>query len=279
MARVIKQGSCAYSFLGQRREPEPSEKKDQDDSFNTLFCLIPSNKKAGCTGSSTESSGESEVLETKKEKCRKILLEAKRQADAMKAEAEEVLAAARAKASEIESRAYSQGYEQGQKDGEELGRKQFTVGLQQLESVIEELKKQSVNLAPKYEAQMLQMCLIVAGRLVEKEIDSDKELISRVLRSSLAKAVDGSSITVHMHPRDMESLSEAFLEELSTPGGNTIKVRANATVKRGGCLVETEFGLIDASLESRWKAMLEDIGETLRQRTGVELDEAVKKLL
>ncbi len=279
MARVIKQGSCSYSFLGQRRESEPAEKKDQDESFNTLFCLIPSDKKADSTGSSGESGGESEVLETKKEQCRKILLEAKSQADAMKAEAEEVLAAARAKASEIESQAYSQGYEQGQKDGEELGRKQFTVGLQQLESVIEELKKQSVNLAPKYEAQMLQMCLIVAGRLVEKEIDSDKELISRVLRTSLTKAVDGSSITVHMHPRDMESLSETFLEELSTPGGNTIKVRANATVKRGGCLVETEFGLIDASLESRWKAMLEDIGETLRQRTGVELDDAVKKLL
>ncbi len=279
MARVIKQGKCAYSFVRQQPDCSSRGKEEHDDNFNTLYCMLPPGHNSPDSGDSCDSSGEADILETKKEQCRRLLEEARNQARALKAEAEEVLAAARARAAEIESDAYSQGYEQGQKDGEELGRKQFSVGLQHLESVIESLKKESLNLAPKYEAQMLQTCLLVAGRLVEKEIVCDRELILRVLRSCLQKAVDGSSITVHVHPRDMENLSEPFLERLASPGGNKVKVRANATVKRGGCLVETEFGLIDASLESRWKAMLEGIGETLKERTGVELDEGVRKLL
>jgi len=280
MARVIKQGRCAYRFIEKQPACSQDGRDQEEGSFNTLFCMLPSEQGSGSFG--TEDAGIDEgVKQSEKEEAdRSALLEAVgREAEALKAEAEEVLAAAKARAAEIESRAYSQGYEQGQKDGEELGRRQFSVGLQHLESILENLKNESMALAPKYEAQMLQTCLLVAGKLIEREIDCDRELISRLLTTSLQKAVEGSSVIVHVNPRDREHLEERFLERLSSPGGNTIEVRANASIKRGGCLIETEFGLIDASLESRWKAILETVGETLKERTGIDLDEQIKKII
>ncbi len=275
MARVIKQGKCAYSFLKEQAESTPDTEDQQDASFNSLFCLVPPDPEESIEVASSPEQASTESCE---DESRLLLEKARAEAESLRAEAEEVLAAAKAKAADIESQAYSQGYEQGQKDGEEIGRKQFSVGLRKLETVLENLKSQSAKLGSMYEAQMLQVCLIVASRIIQREITSERELIARVLMSSLDKVVDGSSIIVHVNPRDAEGLSESFLERLSSPGGNSIEVKSSASVKRGGCLIETEFGLIDASIESRWNALLEEIGETLKERTGMELDEAVRKL-
>ena len=280
MARVIKQGTCTYHFLNRQQPDSDCSREEEDSSFNTLFCLVPADQNFGSADAAgSRKAGNEDAAEKEKSDCLAAAEAAREEAESLKAEAENVLAAARTRAAEIESEAYAQGYEQGQKDGEEFGRRQFDVRLQHLESVLENLKKETGTLAPKYEAQMVQVCLLVAGKLLEKEIKTDGDLISRVLNASLEKAVEGSSIIVHLSPRDRENLDEEFLARLSSPGGNRIEVRANASVKRGGCLIETEFGLIDASLESRWNAMVETINQTLEEKTGVGLDDGLKRLL
>ncbi len=280
MARVIKQGKCAYHFLSGDGSAQQNGTKQEEGKFNSLSGLVPPEQDSeGPLGVEEGSKRCQDEVEMAKRKAEALIRDAERQAQALKSEAQETLAAAKAKASEIESQAYAQGYEQGQKDGEQLGRKQFTVGLQHLESVLENLKKESAALAIKYEAQMVQTCLIVAGRLLERQVTEDDELMARVLTASLQRAVEGSSIIVHINPRDRENLEDEFLSRLSAPGGNKIEIRANASVSRGGCLIETEFGLIDATIESRWKAMVEAINESLRERTGIETDDNIKMLL
>ncbi len=279
MGRVIKQGRCTYHFLNRQQPGRECGREQEDSSFNTLFCLVPEDQDspgAEAAGGGTE--GNEGAAEGEKPDSHAAAEAAMEEAEALKAEAEDILAAARTRAAEIESEAYGQGYEQGQKDGEELGRRQFGVRLQHLESVLENLKKETGALGRKYEAQMVQVCLLVAGKLLEKEITRDGDLISRVLNASLEKAVEGSSIIVHLSPRDRENLDEEFLARLSSPGGNSIEVKVDASVKRGGCLIETEFGLIDASLESRWNAMLETINQTLEEKTGLGLDDGLKRL-
>ena len=279
MARVIKQGRCTCHFLNRYQFCPDGMQQHENDSFDTLFCQVPDARNSGGADAGNDQPGENkDAAERQAQDSRAAVEAAEKEVRALKKEAEDVLAAARTRAVEIESHAYAQGYEQGQKDGEEIGRRQFSVGLQHLESVLENLKKETGSLAPKYEAQMVKVCLLVAGKLLERELTSDGDLISRVLKASLKKAVEGSSIIVHLSPRDRENLDEEFLSRLSSPGGNRIKVRENATVKRGGCLIETEFGLIDGSLESRWNAMVETINQTLKERTGVDLGDGLKRL-
>jgi len=282
MARIIKQGSGSNCrFLAHDKKVSQPASEQEHGSFDTLFHLFPGKPlEEGNKGNGSGASDQDlDPAEVERERCRAIIQAADMEAQAIKAEAEEVLAAAKARAAEIESQAYSDGYEQGQKDGEDFGRKQFAVGLQHLESVLKNLRSESRRLVLEYEAQMVQTCLMVAGKLVAQEIKTDRDLISRILRIAMEKAVDGSSVTVHLNPRDKENLSDEFIEQLSGPGGNSILLKANGSVKRGGCLIETEFGLIDASIESRWQALLEEVGETLKDRTGQDLSEEVKKLM
>ncbi len=282
MARVIKQGRCDFSILAAQglSISGSNGKSDSDgEDFNSLSRLLP---KPGKERQNPNSEKEEDITADPEKEARQraaaILAEAEKEAARLKAEAEQMVLEAKKNAEEIESQAYTLGYEQGHKDGEELGRKQFHVGLQHLEKLFESFKRQTATLSSAYEAQMLQICLLVAKVIVEKEIATDRELISRVLVQALNKTIDGSSVTVHLNPRDFENLDEDILARLSGPGGNKIEFKEDAKVSRGGCMIETDFGLVDASVESRWLCLVEDVGQQLFERTGVELPKTVKKI-
>ena len=276
MAKLIKQGKCEYQFIPRGHfRAGPGEGGSGNESFSNLHCLIPGTEADAMR--SEPCPDMQDTVRAHERKAEKIILEARRQADAARAEADRIVEQARKRADEIENEAYIQGYEQGKKDGEEIGRRQFEVGLRHLESALRRLKEESKRLPTKYEAQMLQAVLAVAGRLTEMEICQDSDLIKRVLKAAMEKTIEGSNIMIHLHPRDHEHLDGEFLSTLSAPGGNRIEVKPDASITRGGCLIETEFGLVDASLESRWFALLEGINELLRERTGIEIDEYVRR--
>ena len=282
MARVIKQGNCRFS-VATNLKSGAEDRASKGETFNSLAKLFPDDKgqeslKKDALHGKEGPERDGNILEEAKAKAERIVTEAKRQAEEIKKEAEKIVSAAKKNAEEIESQAYNLGYDQGHRDGEELGRRQFEVGLQHLEKFLESFKEQTAGLSSSYEAQMLQVCLFVAKAIIEKEISDDDELIARVLKKALDKTVEGSTITVHLNPRDFENLREDFLSRLSTPGGNRLELRPDAKVSRGGCMIETDFGLVDASLESRWQSLLEDIKTQLFERTGVELSGELRKI-
>ncbi len=287
MARIIKKGRCDFFRLeidegGLERDPGENE---QELGFNELSFFIPQNGQEHSLLASDEKDGSSvekeedvtlsdPVKEAQLER-EHIIHEARKEAERLKQEAEEILKRAKKEAEEIESNAYAIGYEQGQKDGLEIGKKQFEIGLQHLKDFLESFKEQTKELSKKYEAQMVQIALAVSKKIIEKEVQEDKTLIGKVLRSTLDRTIDGSSLIIHMNPRDHENLDEEFLKGLNTPGGNKIEIRPDDTVQRGGCMVETEFGLVDASIESKWISLLDDLAKELKDRTGLELSDEI----
>ncbi len=292
MAKVIKRGKCDFVSIDCNvNTHESSSKIDRPNSegFNKLLELFPkkeneesfkgsSNKASVDVDSLNKKEQAEEIIKNAKIEAQLILESAEEEARLLKQEAKTIIKEAKKNAEEIESTAYTLGYEQGQKDGEEIGRKQFEIGLQHLESFLKEFKKQTKELANYYEAQMVQVVLVVAKKILEKEVEEDKELISRILKSALNKAIEGSSIVVYMNPRDFENLNKEFVDALSSPGGNKIKIKIDNTIKRGGCMIETEFGLIDANLESRWLGIVEEIEKDLREKTGFSLNKNLKSL-
>ncbi len=287
MARIIKKGRCDFFRLeidegGLERD---SGENEQELGFNELSFFIPQNGQEHSLLTSDEknrSSVEKEedvslsdpIKEAQLER-EHIIHEARKEAERLKQEAEEILKRAKKEAEEIESNAYAIGYEQGQKDGLEIGKKQFEIGLQHLKDFLESFKEQTKELSKKYEAQMVQIALAVSKKIIEKEVQEDKALIGKVLRSTLDRTIEGSSLIIHMNPRDQENLDEEFLKGLNSPGGNKIEIRPDDTVQRGGCMVETEFGLVDASIESKWISLLDDLAKELKDRTGLELSDEI----
>jgi flagellar assembly protein FliH len=101
------------------------------------------------------------------------------------------------------------------------------------------------------ETALIELALEVARKLVA-ELPISVEMIEAAVRSALAQAEDGMQILVHLHADDLALLQQCNSPVL-LPGPDHDKIRFHASpeVTRGGCLVQTRFGLIDARRETK----------------------------
>ena len=64
-------------------------------------------------------------------------------------------------------------------------------------------------------------------------------------------------ITVRVHPDDHTLVAQGASETLAARGARLV---ADASISRGGCLVESDIGIIDGSLETRWRRAAAALG-------------------
>lgn len=156
-------------------------------------------------------------------------------------EAARLVEEARLQAEELRQRGYDEGYQEG------LG--QYTEATAKALRDIEQLKLQ---LEPEYIA-LVRACV---EKILGQELKLSPDTIVGVVRNALRDATQQREIMVRVHPEDAEALRKnqrRLLDVLAR--ANNIEVREDPSVARGGCIVVTELGMIDASLERQLKAL------------------------
>ncbi len=162
-----------------------------------------------------------------------------------------------AKLALLEQEAYEKGFAQGQKDGELIGRKKYETLANRLAEILKNLEKDLSEHILALEPQLLALVKLMVEKLVLKEVDTDAQPIKASLREALKHVVEQTQVKIHLHPDDTEFLDE-ILAELREEFSKIkdFEIVPNPNLKRGGCLLETDFGLVDATLERRWQEIL-----------------------
>jgi type III secretion system HrpE/YscL family protein len=176
--------------------------------------------------------------------------EAKRIVQEAYAEAQRILEDARTQAEETHQRGYDDGYQEG------LGAytEQTTRALLQLRK-----KEEST------EHEFIKLVRVCVEKILGQEIKLNPDAVTGMVRAALQDARQQREIIVRVHPEDAEHLKKdkrRLLEVLAR--ANTIEIREDANVTRGGCVVLTELGMIDASLERQLDALQAAIDEEYR---------------
>jgi len=262
-----------------------SSTKDKDAKFSALLDLVPEdfikkikeqNSKKTSKDTKDKENASSllavSLLEKAKKEADKIVACARKEAESLKKEAEKLIAESKKKAQELESEAYEKGFSQGKKDGEEFGRKQFEAMTNRLKRLILNLQEQGNKISKKYESQIINLCMLVASRVIKHEIETNPDVILAVVKDALSHVVEGTTLTLHLNPIDAELIEERFKDELTAPGKHRIKINSDPKIERGGCLLETEFGLIDATTKTRLNTIISSIDNILKQNTGYKLE-------
>ena len=110
----------------------------------------------------------------------------------------------------------------------------------QVPRMLQSLEKHVINLAADIAMK------IVAGTLV------DKSMVETVVKDALAKAEKDTDVVVLLNEADLELLSQADSELLQrTHGSSEVVFKASPEVSRGGCLLETRYGTVDARIETK----------------------------
>jgi flagellar assembly protein FliH len=171
----------------------------------------------------------------------------------MKGLEEKALKEVREKSLLMEKEAYEKGFAQGEKDGLELGQKRLETVLQQFKNIFVEIGIQRKDLHKTFEKEMVHLVLSLCKKILRRELNGCEEMVRVTLHEAFQHVVDRRKVVVHLHPADYRHLSghpEILPWADQNPDG--IRVVEDPGITRGGCLLETSFGVIDATVESQF---------------------------
>lgn len=173
-----------------------------------------------------------------------------------------ILREVKEKASVIEKEAYEKGFEQGERDGLEMGQKRVEAILHQFKNILREMEQQREALYHLYEEEMLQLVFSLSKKIIHHEISINPEIILKTLQEAIKYLVVQKRVVIHLNPVDYQYLltqSEKFPLALGDQG--KVKLMEDPSITRGGCLLETPYGKIDATLESQFEEIVSLIWE------------------
>ncbi|MDT7836578.1 FliH/SctL family protein [Aquabacterium sp. OR-4] len=109
-------------------------------------------------------------------------------------------------------------------------------------------------------ASVAQVAIALARQVVRNELSTHPALVVQVAQQAVATVMTGArQITVKVHPDDHALVAQGCAEALAACSARLV---AEAGVDRGGCLVDTEAGGVDARIASRWAAVMQAMGST-----------------
>jgi flagellar assembly protein FliH len=110
----------------------------------------------------------------------------------------------------------------------------------------------------KTERQVVQLALAIARRVIDREISLDRELLVAMARVALDRLADTASATIRLHPEDYAVAAGATKAGQAGAGKlseGAVRLVADPIVSRGGCLVQSDFGLIDVSPDAQLREL------------------------
>ncbi len=148
---------------------------------------------------------------------------------------------------QIERDAYSQGFAQGEKDGFDFGQKSVQVVKSQLERIAQNMEALPAKILQDYRNWLIQTSISIARQLVNRELRTSPEIVADTVRTLMEEAEAHGVLTVYLNPNDLEIVEKRADLTLGADGKH-IALKADRDLERGGCRVESEVQLLDASI-------------------------------
>lgn len=188
---------------------------------------------------------------------------------AAREEAAAIVAAAGSEVEAIRTRAREAGHEEGVALGREAGIEQIRAELQELlatvRGVLEEAARVAAAAAERHEEEIVQLALAVAARLSRRPDVLGPETVRQVLQEVLPRAAGTEEITIRLHSEDLEALqalAPGLVDRLN--GGARVAWIPDDSITRGGCLIETDRGRLDARVETRFQRLAESLWDVVQ---------------
>ena len=142
-----------------------------------------------------------------------------------------------------------QGYEEGKAQGLE----EFTKEILSAKELKEKFHADA-------EPEIVKLVLNIAEKVIGEMVLKHKEAIQSIIHQALGRSL-GERIVVRLHPDDWKRIQDEekmFKEKLDKT--KHLHFKEDDTIQRGGCVIATEVGTIDAQLETQLKAIRKAFG-------------------
>jgi len=184
---------------------------------------------------------------------------------------EELLAQAQAEAADIRARAQAEGSEQGYSQGlakaREEVRAELMPVLEKFAREVQALLSQRAEILRSAEREIFELALLMGKKILHSELHLRPDAVASVVRHALERAVGWGRVKVQVNPEDCALLEEVrgSLDE-AAEGVSLAEIVPNPAISRGGCILESNFGEVDARLEMQVAEVDQALRAALEER-------------
>jgi flagellar assembly protein FliH len=157
-------------------------------------------------------------------------------------------------AAQVEKTAYENGFRQGEKAGREIAERKVEAMMRRYADTIQEISGLKPSFYAQAERDVVKLALEVAKKIVHREVQVDREIIQTLVKVALSHVAVKSAVRIRLHPADYSFMLEKRAASLRPgEGDRELVLVSDKAIERGGCLIETECGDIDARIEEEFR--------------------------
>jgi type III secretion protein L len=131
-------------------------------------------------------------------------------------------------------------------------------GLAEWNQILAKTEERAATLTKSWEENMVRLSVRVAEKIIGEQIKLQPESIVSMVSEALKGARPARRLAIQVNQEDVPYV-RAQIDRLkdSASLGSQIEVVPSANVRRGGCVIDSELGIVDARLETQLKCLEE----------------------
>jgi flagellar assembly protein FliH len=115
----------------------------------------------------------------------------------------------------------------------------------------------------RVESDVVQLALAISAKILHREAQVDPMLVAALVRVAIDKLHDGSSVSVRVAPAEAGKWRAFLANPLN---GSTVEIVEDAHLGAADCVLETELGSANFSIEAQMKEVEQGFFDLLAQR-------------
>ncbi len=167
-------------------------------------------------------------------------------------DAQKIIDEAKVEESSIFEKAKSDGLKHGQEEGFKQGNLEAERLIERIHKIIEAIQAKRQSILDETEQQIVNLVILISRKVVKIMSDNQKSVIMSNVVQSLKKVKGSGDVTLRVNLQDV-SLTTEHINDFIKQVENIKKIFVveDSSVDKGGCIVETDFGAIDARISSQ----------------------------
>jgi flagellar assembly protein FliH len=164
------------------------------------------------------------------------------------------------------------GYQDGYRDGlvalDNFKQSFAQQATAQIGALLDAFDAQFLQLDAQVAQAVTQVAVQLARQVLRTELRQRPDVVAQVASEAVnAVMLSARHIAVHVHPDDLPLVAEGAEEALTARGA---RLQADSSVQRGGVMVLSDVGAIDARVAQRWAQAAANLGSA--ETLGAEMD-------
>lgn len=176
--------------------------------------------------------------------------------------AREITLEAETKKDKITGDAYKDGFDKGSEEGYNEGRQEAQRLIDRLHTILEKTVDKRQEILDETEQQIVELVLLISRKVVKTISENQRSVVMQNILQALRKVKGRGDVTIRVNLADLDLTTEHtkdFMQAVESV--RNITVAEDSSVERGGCIIETDFGAIDARISSQLNELEQKILE------------------